>query len=114
MGMINPLGEAGRWVVLYWRLRGSAGPLHEIAVAVGADAMQNRVGALRAERTFETTDPGIRRLRWQISVATFAIRFQQQHDGPPDVIADHAIGRVHCRANERSDSDTDLKRPIGL
>jgi len=53
------------------------------AAAVGADVLQNLVDTLGAERTFETTDPSIRRVDGQCLVAVLAGWSQFQHLDSP-------------------------------
>ncbi|ERP85986.1 hypothetical protein Q669_16365 [Labrenzia sp. C1B10] len=55
--------------------------LLKIAAAVGARAIEDILGAVRTERTFESTDKGLFGFRWKVLVAAFTIGAQIQHGG---------------------------------
>src|SRR4051794_10801643 len=60
--------------------RGPAGPCDELASAIGALSAQYRLGARAAERAFEGADQRFARLRWQITIAAFAVRPKLKHE----------------------------------
>ena len=46
------------------------------APTVRADITQNVVNTLSTERAFITTDAGFLRIRWQVFIAVFTVRFE--------------------------------------
>src|SRR5258708_31593111 len=59
-------------------------PSREAAPAIRTDIAQHHLHAVGAESAFIAADPGIGRVRWQVLVATFAVRSQLQHARTPD------------------------------
>lgn len=55
------------------------GPCNKLAAAVGTDAVQAVTGASQTKSTFKTAYHGTTRMRRQIAVAAFTIRFENQH-----------------------------------
>jgi hypothetical protein len=68
----------------HWRMLGELcaranWPRHEISAAIGANALEDIIGASGAEGAFEGADPGLAALRRQVLVAAFAIRSKVEH-----------------------------------
>lgn len=74
------LGEtlgSGRKFVQFFG--GAHGPRHKVATAIWTGVCKSHLDTIGAKSTFKGTHAGIRCVRWQILVATLAIRFQGQH-----------------------------------
>jgi len=59
-----------------------AGPGHQLATAIGADALKYALSASDAERALKGTNYGFRGLRRQIGIAAFATRSKLKHAHP--------------------------------
>src|SRR5215471_12701238 len=77
--------------------RGPDRSRRKAAAAIRADVEQFRLDALRAERAFIGADPRIPCIRWQVTVAIFAVRSELQRHGETlawgeCIIADRVYG----------------------
>jgi hypothetical protein len=57
---------------------------NQFAFAIGTNARKDAIRTGRAERTLKRANSGFSTLWMKIAIAAFAIRFELQHETPPD------------------------------